>query len=137
MKDRVVSQITNIDHGIVTEQSSRPMEDVVRQLEELLAQKGVKLFAIIDHAREASNVGMAMPPTKLLIFGNPSAGTPIMRASPTSAIDLPLKILVAEDENGIARVSYNSPSYLQGRHGIPDELTMPLRALADLVRQVL
>jgi uncharacterized protein (DUF302 family) len=137
MKDRVASQITNMDQGIVTEQSSRPMEDVVRQLEELLAQKGVKLFAIIDHAREASNVGMAMPPTKLLIFGNPSAGTPIMRASPTSAIDLPLKILVAEDENGIARVSYNSPSYLQGRHGIPDELTMPLRALADLVRQVL
>lgn len=123
--------------GLVTEQSSHSVEAVVRQLENLLARKGIKLFATIDHSGEASKVGIAMRPTKLLVFGNPKMGTPVMLSRPSSAIDLPLKILVAEDENGVVRVSYNSTSYLQGRHGIPNELTKPFDAVADLVRAVI
>jgi uncharacterized protein (DUF302 family) len=82
----------------------------------------VKLFALIDHSREAELVGMTMPPTKLLIFGNPKGGTPLMLAAPSSAIDLPLKILVREDAQGRVWVSYNSPAYLQKRHGLPPNL---------------
>lgn len=137
MKINSLSQGGEIENGVITEQSSRSVDEVVRQLEDLLAHKGVRLFVIIDHAGEARKVGLAMPPTKLLIFGNPNAGTPIMLASPSSAIDLPLKILVAQDEKGMVNVSYNSAAYLQARHGIPDELTNPLDAVADLVRKIL
>ena len=123
--------------GVITERSSKPVDEIVRQLEDLLAQKHIRLFATIDHGGEARRAGLTMPPTKLLIFGSPHAGTPIMLASPSSAIDLPLKILVAEDEKGAVSVSYNSPAYLQTRHGIADELIKPLSGVADLVRQVL
>ena len=125
------------ENGIVTERTSRAVEEVVRRIEELLAQKGIKLFAIVDHSGEAAKVGMEMPATKLLIFGSPKMGTPVMLASPSSAIDLPIKILVAETANGVVHVSYNSASYLLSRHGIPDELVGPLASVADLVRAVL
>src|ERR1700739_4351968 len=82
-------------------------------LKQLLETKGVTLFALVDHSGEAAKVGMKMPPTKLLIFGSPKAGTPLMQAAPTVALDLPLKILVAEDAAGKVSVSYNSPEYLQ------------------------
>jgi uncharacterized protein (DUF302 family) len=82
----------------------------------------VTLFALIDHSGEAEKVGMKMPPTKLLIFGSPKAGTPLMLAAPSAAIDLPLKILVAEDAQGKVWISYNSPEYLKERHGLPDNL---------------
>ena len=137
MKSASLAESAESENGIVTLQSSRPIDEVVRLLQDLLARKGIKLFAIVDHAGEAREVGLEMPPTILLIFGNPKAGTPIMLASPSSAIDLPLKILVAQGEHGTVRVSYNSVGYLQARHGIPDEFLNPLNGVADLVAAVL
>lgn len=88
----------------------------------ILQTKGVTLFALIDHSGEAKKVGMNMPPTKLLIFGSPKAGTPLMLAASSIAIDLPLKILVREDAQRKVWVSYNSPEYLAERHGLPQDL---------------
>jgi len=98
----------------------------------MLDSKGVKIFALIDHGGEAEKVGLKMPPTKLLIFGNPKAGTPIMQASPSSALDLPLKILVSEDAAGDVWISYNSPAYLEERHIIPHELMPNLGVIEAL-----
>jgi uncharacterized protein (DUF302 family) len=101
-------------------------------LEEALRAKGVKLFALIDHSGEAERTGLQMRPTKLLIFGSPKAGTPLMVAAPTIAIDLPLKILVWEDSDGRVQISYNSPAYLQARHSLPNELTGAISVVAAL-----
>jgi uncharacterized protein (DUF302 family) len=94
------------------------------------------LFALIDHSGEAAQVGMKMPPTKLLIFGNPKAGTPLMQASPSSAIDLPLKILIWEDTEGKVWVSYNSPAYLRDRHGLPEELLRNISIVETLAAEI-
>jgi len=110
------------DNGIVRIASKHSVDEVVENLRGILQAKGVTLFALVDHSGEAAKVGLPMPPTKLLIFGNPKAGTPLMLASPSSAIDLPLKILVAEDASGSTFVSYNSPAYLRDRHHLPQEL---------------
>jgi uncharacterized protein (DUF302 family) len=107
---------------IVTISSNHSVDETVENLKEILRQKGVQLFALIDHSGEAEKAGMHMPPTRLLIFGNPKAGTPLMLASPSIAIDLPLKILVAEDANGKVLVSWNSPAWLQSRHQFPENL---------------
>jgi uncharacterized protein (DUF302 family) len=98
------------------------VDQTVLKLKGILEAKGVTLFALVDHSGEAEKVGMKMPPTKLLIFGSPKAGTPVMLASPSIAIDLPLKILIWEDGNGKVWVSHNSPQYLQERHNVPQEL---------------
>ena len=108
--------------GIVTILSNHSVDQTVESLKELLRQKGVQLFALVDHSGEAEKVGLQMRPTKLLIFGNPKAGTPLMLASPGIAIDLPLKILVAEDESGKVQVSWNGPAWLQTRHHLPQDL---------------
>jgi uncharacterized protein (DUF302 family) len=113
---------SSADTGIVSIPSLHSVEQTVHKLQEMLAAKGVNLFALVDHSGEAEQAGMHMPPTKLLIFGNPQAGTPLMLASPSSAIDLPLKILVWEDGDRKVWVSYNSPSYLQTRHNLPEHL---------------
>jgi len=97
-----------------------------------LQSKGVALFAMVDHSGEAAKVGMKMLPTKLLIFGNPKAGTPLMLASPSVAIDLPLKILIWEDAQGKAWLSYNSPAYLRERHSIPAELMQNIAVIEAL-----
>ena len=110
------------DNGIVRVASQHSVDEVVDKLRGILQAKGVALFALVDHSGEAAKVGLHMPNTKLLIFGNPKAGTPLMLASPSSAIDLPLKILVAEDAAGGTVVSYNSPAYLRERHHLPQEL---------------
>ncbi len=110
------------DEGIVTIPSNHSVDDTVDKLKGILQAKGVTIFALIDHSGEAAKVGMKMPPTKLLIFGNPKGGTPLMLAAPSTAIDLPLKILVAEDSQGKVWISYNSPEYLQERHGFPPDL---------------
>lgn len=110
------------DNGIVRIASKHSVDEVVEKLRGILQAKGVMLFALVDHSGEAAKVGLPMPPTKLLIFGNPKAGTPLMLASPSSAIDLPLKILVAEDASGGTFVSYNSPAYLRERHNLPQDL---------------
>ena len=110
------------DNGIVTIASHQTVDQTVRSLEGILQAKGVKLFALVDHSGEAEKAGLQMRPTKLLIFGSPKAGTPLMIASPSIAIDLPLKVLVFEDAAGKVWVSYNDPAYLQARHGLPAEL---------------
>ncbi|MGD0736528.1 MAG: DUF302 domain-containing protein [Terracidiphilus sp.] len=108
--------------GIVNLPSNHTVDETVERLKGILEAKGVTLFALVDHSGEAEKVGMKMPATKLLIFGSPKAGTPVMLASPSIAIDLPLKILIWEDGHGKAWISYNSPTYLQDRHGVPTEL---------------
>ena len=106
----------------------------VEGLTAVLRAKGVTLFALVDHTGEAAKVGMTMPPTKLLIFGNPKAGTPLMLAAPSVAIDLPLKILVWEDGQGRVWLSYNSPAYLQERHGVPEALMANVAVVETLAR---
>jgi len=103
----------------------------------MLREKGITLFALVDHSGEAAKVGMAMPNTKLLIFGNPKGGTPLMMAAPSIALDLPLKILVAEDENGAVSLSYNSPEYLEGRHGLRADLIQNIAVVEALVAKAL
>jgi uncharacterized protein (DUF302 family) len=110
------------DNGIVRKPSTHSVDETVATLKGILQAKGVTLFALVDHSGEAAKVGMKMPPTKLLIFGNPKGGTPLMLASPSVAIDLPLKILVAEDTAGRVWVSYNSPAYLKERHNLREDL---------------
>lgn len=110
------------EEGIVKIPSHHSVDETVDNLKAVLKSKGVTLFALIDHSGEAEKVGLKMPPTKLLIFGNPKAGTPVMLAAPSAAIDLPLKILVAEDSQGKAWISYNSAEYLKERHGLPPAL---------------
>jgi uncharacterized protein (DUF302 family) len=124
--------VSNAENGIVTIPGHQSVNLTVHKLETILQEKGVKLFAVIDHSGEAEKAGMKMPPTKLLIFGNPKAGTPLMVASPSIAIDLPLKILVWEDSGGKVWVSYNSSAYLQGRHGLPEELVQNIAVVDTL-----
>jgi uncharacterized protein (DUF302 family) len=120
------------DNGIIDRPSSHSVEHTVEKLKSILQSKGDTLFAAIDHSGEAEKVGMKMRPTKLLIFGSPKAGTPLMLAAPSSAIDLPLKILVWADEQGKTWVSYNSPSYLQERHKLPAELLQNIAVVETL-----
>jgi uncharacterized protein (DUF302 family) len=121
-----------INKGIIDKPSNHSVEQTVDRLKNILQSKGVTLFALIDHSGEAEKAGMKMPPTKLLIFGNPKAGTPLMLAAPSSAIDLPLKILIWEDAQGKVRISYNSPDYLQERHGLPPELLQNIAVVEAL-----
>jgi len=116
------SMTSNMHTGIIDIQSHQLVDQTVSRLKAILQEKGIQLFALIDHSGEAEKAGMKMPPTKLLIFGNPKGGTPLMLAAPSTAIDLPLKILIWEDTQGKTWVSYNSPEYLQQRHGISAEL---------------
>jgi uncharacterized protein (DUF302 family) len=118
--------------GIVNKPSKHSVEQTVEALTNLLKSKGVAVFALIDHSGEAEKVGLKMRPTKLLIFGNPKAGTPLMLASPSTAIDLPLKLLVWEDADGRVWLSYNSAEYLRERHGLPHELMQNIAIIETL-----
>jgi uncharacterized protein (DUF302 family) len=123
----------SVDKGIVSVASSHSVDEIVTRLQEMLRAKGVTLFALVDHSGEAAKAGLQMPNTKLLIFGNPKAGTPLMVAAPSVAIDLPLKLLVAEDETGKTRISYNSTEYLRERHGFAAELMANIAVVEMLV----
>ena len=116
------SAARNAKSGIVDVASKHTVDETVEKLKGILQAKGVTLFALVDHSGEAEKVGLKMRATKLLIFGTPKAGTPLMVAAPSVAIDLPLKLLVWEDAQGAIWVSYNSPAYLQERHGLPQDL---------------
>jgi uncharacterized protein (DUF302 family) len=120
-------------NGIVQVASKYSVDETVTRLESVLAERGVRVFTVVDHSSEAERVGMKMRPTRLLIFGNPKGGTPLMVAAPSLAIDLPLKALVAEDESGTVWVSYNSPEYLQRRHGVPEDLIKNIAVVGALV----
>lgn len=129
-KERPVTSGTH--QGIVDMPSRHSVDQTVEALKTTLQSRGVTLFAVVDHSGEAAKVGMAMRPTKLLIFGSPKAGTPLMLAAPSIAIDLPLKILVSEDDQGKVWVSYNSPSYLKQRHALPQELLANIAVVETL-----
>ena len=118
--------------GIIDTPSNHSVDQTVESLKSILQAKGVTLFALIDHSGEAEKVGMKMRPTKLLIFGNPRGGTPVMLAAPSIAIDLPLKIVIWEDGLGRVWVSNNSPFYLHERHGVPPELLQNIAAVETL-----
>ena len=122
-------------NGIVDTLSNHSVDQTVERLKGILLSKGVTLFALIDHSGEAEKIGMEMLPTKLLIFGSPKGGTPLMLAAPSSAIDLPLKILVWEDANQTVWISYNSLAYLKERHGLPDELLPNIAVVEKLAAQ--
>ena len=123
--------------GIVTKDSPYPsVSETLERLEEAVRKKGLGIFAVVDHSGEAQRVGLRMPDTKLLIFGSPKAGTPLMVASPLLALDLPLKALVWED-GGRVRVSYNATSYLAQRYNLPSELAENIAGIDALVDGVL
>jgi uncharacterized protein (DUF302 family) len=122
--------------GLVQVPSRYSVNDTVKRLQAAFTEKGLEVFALIDHSGQAQKVGLEMRPTKVLIFGSPKAGTPLMVAAPSLAIDLPLKALVAEDAGGKVWVTYNSPEYLQQRHGVPEELIKNLAGAGTLIGKV-
>lgn len=118
--------------GLIDIPSNHSVDETVKKLKGMLQAKEITLFALVDHSGEAAKAGMKMRPTKLLIFGNPKAGTPVMLAAASSAIDLPLKILIWEDVQGKVWVTYNSPAYLQKRHDLPPELLPNIAVIETL-----
>jgi uncharacterized protein (DUF302 family) len=126
--------VTN--NGIVNKPSHHSVDETLAKLQTILQAKGIAVFALVDHSGEAAKVGMKMRPTKLLIFGNPKGGTPLMLAAPTIAIDLPLKILIWEDDQGRVWVSYNTPEYLAERHDLPLHLTENIAIIATLAGNI-
>jgi uncharacterized protein (DUF302 family)/uncharacterized membrane protein YidH (DUF202 family) len=134
-KSQETSMSSIPENGIVRTTSNHSVDETVTRLKSILEAKGVKLFAIVDHSGEAASAGMKMPNTKLLIFGNPKAGTPLMLASPSAALDLPLKILIAEDAAGKVWISYNAPAYVQTRHNLPPDLLPNIAVIETLAAQ--
>ncbi len=124
------------DNGMIHLSSPHSVAETLTRLDSVLQSRGLNVFARIDHSGEAQKAGMKMHPTQLIIFGSPKGGTPAMVASPTLAIDLPLKALVWEDAGGKVWVSYNSAEYLKHRHNIPDELVKNIAAIGPLLQSV-
>ena len=125
-----------LDNGMVHLQSPYSVKETLQRLEAIVTSKGLTIFARVDHSGEAAKVGMKMQPTELLIFGSPKSGTPLMVASPTLAIDLPLKALAWQDVDGAVWLSYNSPEYLQQRHQIPESLLQNIAGIRSICEQV-
>ncbi len=119
--------------GLIQVASKYSVEETVQKLEAAFVAKGMQVFALIDHSGEAEKVGLKMRPTKVVIFGSPKGGTPLMVAAPSLAIDLPLKALVAEDGAGKVSVTYNDPEYLKERHGVPADLITNLVGAGALI----
>jgi uncharacterized protein (DUF302 family) len=124
-----------LDNGMVHLQSPYSVNETLQRLEAIVTSKGLTIFARIDHSGEAAKIGMKMQPTELLIFGSPKSGTPLMVASPTLAIDLPLKALAWQDAEAVVRLSYDSPEYLQQRHSVPDSLLQNIAGIRSLCEQ--
>lgn len=123
------------ENGLIHLDSKHSVDETLQRLQALLQEKNIKVFTLIDHSGEAVKAGLAMRPTKLLIFGNPKGGTPLMQAAPTAAIDLPLKALVWEDVDGNVKLTYNDPTYLQQRHNIPAELVPNIAGVSGLLEK--
>ena len=121
--------------GMVHLRSRHSVPETVQRLESSLRAHGLKIFGLIDHSGEAEKVGLTMRPTQVLVFGSPKAGTPLMVAAPTLAIDLPLKALVWEDAGGAVWLSYNTPEYLRERHGVPEDLMKNIAGAGALLKQ--
>jgi uncharacterized protein (DUF302 family) len=127
----------NLNSGIISLPSPYSVTETIDRLVSILQTKGIHIFARIDQKAEAEKVGLTMPPTQLLLFGNPKAGTPLMVAEPTIALDLPLKILVWESASGEVWLSYNDTNYLKQRFSLSDELVKNIAIVPSLVEQVL
>lgn len=124
-------------NGLITHPSPYSVAETLDRLEAVLRAKSITIFARIDHSGEAAKVGLTMPPTQLLIFGNPRGGTPIMLTAPLSAIDLPLKALAWQDTAGKVWLSFNAPHFLQSRYGLSDEVLQPIAGLEALIQQAI
>ena len=124
------------DNGMVHLSSPYSVSETLKRLDSILQSKSLTVFARIDHSGEAEKVGMKMHPTQLIVFGSPKGGTPLMVASPTLAIDLPLKALVWQDAGGKVWVSYNSSEYLKQRHNIPGDLVKNIAVIGPLLQSV-
>lgn len=122
-------------NGLIHTQSPRSVDETLQRLRSILESKGLMIFTTIDHSGEAAKVGMEMHPTKLVIFGSPKGGTPVMLAAPTTAIDLPLKALIWEDAQSKVWITQNSTDYLQQRHGFPAEFVKNLAGAAPLIQK--
>jgi uncharacterized protein (DUF302 family) len=123
--------------GVISKPSRYSVPETLHRLETILTAKGIKVFALVDHSGEAEKAGLKMPPTQLLIFGNPKGGTPVMLAAPTSAIDLPWKALAWQDAEGQVWLSYNDAGYIQRRYGLSDDVMKPLSGLSAVIEQAL
>jgi uncharacterized protein (DUF302 family) len=122
---------TPMPDWIVTKRSPRPVDETVAKLSELVERKGLTLFAVIDHSGEARAHELELRDTKVVIFGSPVAGTPVMQTHPLAALDLPFKALVWDD-GGQTKVSYTSPAELTGRYALEDELAARLAGIDAL-----
>jgi uncharacterized protein (DUF302 family) len=127
---------TNAQNGLIHLASQHTVEETMQRLETLLNERGITIFARVDHSGEAAKAGLDMRPTKLLIFGSPKGGTPLMRAAPTLAIDLPLKALFWQDAEGKVWLTYNDPQYLQQRHNFPGGLLVNISGVSALFAKV-
>jgi uncharacterized protein (DUF302 family) len=123
------------DNGLIRILSRYSVEETLQRLDSLVTARGMQVFAHIDHSGEAEKVGLKMRPTKLLIFGSPKGGTPLMVAVPSLAIDLPLKALVSEDDQGRVWLTYNDPEFLKERHGVPEDLIKNIAGAAALMEK--
>jgi uncharacterized protein (DUF302 family) len=119
--------------GIITKPSPYSVPQTMHRLTTLLEERGIKVFALVDHSGEAEKAGLKMPPTQLLIFGNPKGGTGVMLAAPLSAIDLPLKALAWQGSDGKVSLSYNDPNYIKRRFGLSDDAIKPLAGISALI----
>jgi len=128
--------VSSPKNGLVQLMSQHSFEDTFQRLESTVASRGLTIFARIDFSGDAQKAGLKMNPARLLIFGNPKAGTPLMIAAPTVAIDFPLKVLVSTDKNGKVWVSYNSPEYLRDRHNIPGDLMKNIAGVTEIVQSI-
>jgi uncharacterized protein (DUF302 family) len=127
----------NSGEGIISKPSKYSVPETLHRLETILESKGIKVFALVDHSGEAEKAGLKMPPTQLLIFGNPKGGTPVMLAAPTAAIDLPWKALAWQDPSGQVWLSYNDAAFIQHRFDLNDEVMKPLAGLGAVIEQAL
>jgi uncharacterized protein (DUF302 family) len=120
------------ENGLIHLSSPHSVSETLERLETIVQAKGLAILALIDHSGDAAKAGLRMPLTKLLIFGNAKSGTPLMIASPSVAIDLPLKALVWQDDDGKVWLSYNSPTYLKERHAIPENLLQNIAGIGPI-----
>lgn len=125
------------NNGIVNQPSSYSVTETIDRVVAILQAKSITIFARIDQKVEAEKVGLSLLPTQLLLFGNPQAGTPLMVAEPTIALDLPLKVVAWEAADGKVWLSYNDPIYLQQRYSLSDELVKKIDVIALLSHQAL
>ena len=135
MAAAAISPDANAENGVVSVASNYSVSETIDRLRSLAESKQLTVFARIDFSGDAAKAGLSMPPTQMLIFGNPKSGTPLMLAVPSAAIDLPLKALAWQDGGGRVWLSYNAPEYLKRRHGLPEALLPNIAGIKALVEQ--